>query len=89
MPNLIGRWRQQVIRRKGRSTRDEEPFSRRDSFSIGGILSGESVLRKGERFFLEGASASRRTCAHGAYGTPYMRGNGNENTSRIYDGIAR
>ena len=50
---------------------------------------GESVLQEGEEFFLGKASASRRTCAHGAYDTPYMCGNGNKNTPRIYDGIAR
>ena len=50
---------------------------------------GRKRLAKGKGLFLGRASASRRTCAHGAYDTPYMCGNGNENTSRVYGRFAR
>ena len=77
----------------GISEHNKRDGKRRPFCYVGGdnksFASRRKRLAKGKGLFWGEASASRRTCAHGAYDTPYMCGNGNENTSRVYGRFAR
>ena len=82
------RWRQQVIRRRGGGFITKTVFEE-VCVSVRWHIERRKRLAKGECSFLserrQAAELARTSISH----TPYMCGNGNENTSRVYGRFAR